>query len=177
MSDKPGNASDLASDLRLAFDQVFAVPPQARIEEFENLLALRIRGDLFALDVREIAGVEAAGTIVPLPSASPGCLGITGIRGGLVPVYSLALLLGYQADRDGSRLLAIPRTPDALALAMGDFEGYLRIPKSHLHEPQDASRKHVHRFADVGSTVRAVVSVPSVVAMIRNGAGPASVGR
>jgi purine-binding chemotaxis protein CheW len=160
------------ADLRQDFDQVFAAPAAAAAQEQESLIALRIEGDLYGLSIREIAGVAVAGRLVPLPSRRPGLLGLTGIRGAVIPVYSLAVLLGYPKAGETVRWLALCGAKEPLALALGEFEGYLRVPKTALHAPDREARKHVHCFAQAGEVVRAIVSVASVVSSIQGSLGP-----
>lgn len=170
-------SGDRLSQMRSAFDQAFVLPPRTQAEEVENLLGIRIQGDALALEVAEIAAVERASPIAPLPSSGRGLLGLTGLRGGLLPVYSLPLLLGYDSEPEASRWLVIARTPETLAFAVGRLEGYLRVPKAGLQEGGESPRRHVHRFVEAGSALRGIVSLKSVIATIKDGAGSASGGR
>jgi purine-binding chemotaxis protein CheW len=171
--------NDRAAELRRAFDESFAAPPRAQAEELEDVLALRIRGDAYGLRVREIAGVARADRIQPLPSRVPELLGVAGLRGSLVPVYSLAGLLGY-ADghdplavrrRENPRWLALVGGRDPLALALSEFEGYVRLGRDCFYAPDREPGKHVDRFARAGETVRAIIQVASIVAALTNQAG------
>lgn len=170
------NSSDLIAELRRAFDDSFAVTPPSGTEETEDLLCLRIRGDRYALRVREMAGVAPAGRVVPLPSRIPELLGVTGHRGSLVPVYSLAGLLGYELGRETPRWLALVGDHDPLALALGELEGFQRIPRGDLHLPGREPGKHVDQFARSGSILRAILKVASIVAVVKEGAAPAQTG-
>lgn len=176
MSNAPVNASDRVAELRRAFDESFAAPPSAGKEEAEDLLCFRIRGDGYALRVHEIAGLAPAGRVLPLPSRTPELLGVAGHRGSLVPVYSLAGLLGYGPGRETPRWLALVGDRDPLALALGDLEGFKRIPRGDLHVPGREPGKHVDQFAQSGSIVRAVLKVASIVAALRKDSGPAQPG-
>lgn len=166
MTDIPATAAQRVAELRRAFDEAFASPPRAKTEEVEDLLTFRIEGNPYGLSIREIAGVAAAGERVPLPSGRPGLLGITGLRGALVPVYSLPVLMGYGPSRTSPRWLALCGARDPLALALGDLDGYARIPGTALHVPDREPRKHVHRLARIGETVSAIISVSSIVSEI-----------
>jgi chemotaxis signal transduction protein len=165
------------ADLRQTFDQVFAAAGADQVQEHESLIALRIEGDLYGLDVREIAGVAVAGRVVPLPSRSPGLLGLTGVRGAVIPVYSLSVLLGYPKAVESVRWLALCGAKEPLALALGDFEGYARVPKTALHAPDRDVRRHVHRFAKSGDVIRAIVSIASIVSSIQGSLDPDSAPR
>jgi hypothetical protein len=163
VNDISAAAAARLADLRQDFDQVFAAPVADQAQEQESLIALQIEGDLYGLSVREITGVAVAGKMVPLPSRSRGLLGLTGIRGAVLPVYSLAVLLGYPKAGESVRWLAL-----------GEFEGYVRVPKTALHAHDREARKHVHRFAQAGEVVRAIISVASVVSSLQGSLAPGS---
>jgi len=167
MTDISAAASARLADLRRDFDQVFAAPDAAQAKEQENLIGLRIEKDHYGISVPEIGGVAAAGKLVAMPSRSPGFLGLTGIRGTVIPVYSLAVLLGYPKAEEDVRWLAVCGAKEPLALALGSFEGYLRISRTDVHAPDRDARRHVHRFAQAGDVVRAIVSIASVVSTIQ----------
>ena len=92
--------SDLSatlSDLRIAFDRGFQEPIAMGSEAGHLILAIRVERDAFALRVDELAAVSRAPKIVPIPSRASALIGLSGIDGRLVGVYSLAVLLGPRA--------------------------------------------------------------------------------
>ena len=169
MSDATADAARRLARLQRDFDQAFAVPHRDEAEDVESLLAIRLQEDPYGLSTREIAAVERAGSVVPLPSRSQGLIGIVGHRGAILPVYGLASLLGYERSRKAPRWLVVCGEGGALALAVSELEGYVQVAKGNFHVPDRDPRKHVHRFARVGETVRAIISVPSIVAAIQGG--------
>ncbi len=159
-----------ATALREAFDKERAAPVSSRRDEqTESLLAIRVSKDSYAIQASEISGLIVGRKIVRLPSSVPELLGIAGVRGVLVPVYSLAALLGYSAENDEPRWLALCGTEDCIALAFGDFESYLRIPRENVYpaEQSKTARSHITHVARATDTVRAVVSIPLVRATIQ----------
>ena len=158
------------SELRDAFDQSYAIPAAIQeAEQMENLLSIRVAGHPYAIRVSEISGVVNNRKTVALPSRVPELLGVAGIRGGLVPVYSLAALLGYSQDAGSTRWLAMCGSEEPVSLAFSEFEGYLRVPLTQLcaAEQKDAARAHVKHVLRAVGMVRAVVSIPNLLEMIR----------
>jgi chemotaxis signal transduction protein len=160
----PGVAAD---ELRQRFDLAFAAPPVERDRGFEPLLAVRIGAAAYALRVPEIAGFAAARKIVPLPSRIAGMLGLAGLRGVVVPVFSLAAWIGYSGGEDPPRWFALCGGADPIALAFADFDGYLELPRSALSDAADAGRMHVRQVVRAQGEVRGVIDVPSVVKAIQ----------
>ena len=173
MTDRSG-AANTAAELRTEFDRTYAIPPSSQgLEPIEGLLAVRVAGDPYALRISEISGLANDRKIVALPSPISELLGVAGIRGGLVSVYSLAALLGYNFDGETPRWLALCGTEEHVGFAFHEFEGYLRVPRSQIYSaPQaDAERIHVKEVARTGELVRAVVSIPAALETIKGQIG------
>jgi chemotaxis signal transduction protein len=93
----------------------------------ENILAIRVREDSYALRLAEVAGLVDGRTIVPLPSSLPALLGIVGVRGQVVPVYDLGYVLGYASAASRPRWMVLLRQEEAVAVAFDAFEAQQRL--------------------------------------------------
>jgi chemotaxis signal transduction protein len=166
------------AELRNVFDRARAAPfSSGATERTENLLAIRVSRDAYAIRVGEISGLATDRKIIAFPTPIPELLGVASIRGALVPVYSLALLLGYGAETEQARWLALCGREESFALAFRDFEGYLRVPQAQLYaaEQKDVARTHVKHVVRATDMVRAVVSIPLIREAIQRRCGNNSV--
>ncbi len=154
--------------LRSSFDESFAVPQSEQISGMEDLLMIRIRGDRYALRMSELVGLHSLRQVVKLPARRADLLGLAGIRGRLVPVFSLPILLGYAADRDDAEWLGLSRQDEELALALGEFTGHLTVAPSRICSLEGAAREHLPEIVGLDSGVCALVSVASIVSSIRS---------
>ncbi len=169
-----------AAELRNAFDRARAIPSSSGAEEqTEDLLAIRVSQDAYAIRVREISGLVTDRKIVAFPTPIPELLGVAGIRGALIPVYSLAALLGYRAEPELARWLALCGTEEPVAIAFSDLEGYVRVPLAQLHsaEQKAVARTHVEHVLRATDMVRAVVSIPLIREAIQRRCGNNSVSK
>jgi chemotaxis signal transduction protein len=160
-----------AKDLRHTFDRSFVLPPASTgLEQTENLLLLRIGGEPYALRVREIDGLANDDLFAALPSDVPGLLGIGGIQGKLISVYSLAVLLGHPLEPHKGRWLALCGRESPLGLAFSDLEGYSRIPAAHVYAAthEDALSGHVREVARTADLIRGLVNIPMVTEMVQH---------
>ncbi len=154
-----------AAELRNAFDRARAAPfALTTVEQTENLLAIRVSGDRYAIRVSEISGLTADRKIISFPSPIAELLGVAGIRGTLAPVYSLAALLGYGVGAEPIRWLALCGAEESVALAFSEFEGYVRVPLIQVYaaEQEDVARIHVEHVVRAPEMVRAVISIPHI---------------
>jgi chemotaxis signal transduction protein len=160
---------------RRAFDQAFATAPINTLETFEDLLAVRIAGDPYAIRVREITGLVASRKIVSVPSRRPELLGIAGNRGSLVAVYSLAALLGYGVDSSSTPWLALAGGSEPIGLGFEAFEGFLRVRSGDMHaaRTKEGARPHVGVVVLVGNQSRRVVDIASTLATLEIRSGTA----
>lgn len=158
-----------AAELRHAFDRSFAQAPRAGTEQFENLLSVRVGPDAYAIRLTEVSGLFAGRKITRLPGAAPGCLGIAGFRGSVIPVFDLRVLLGYPAADVPRWLVAAVGAP--VALAFDAFEGHLRFPRDAIaREDAGGARPHVQEVLRTAQAVLPVVHVASILEAITQSA-------
>jgi chemotaxis signal transduction protein len=158
---------DKAAALRRAFDESFARPPPARADDYERLLSLRIGAEGYAFRLGEVSGFVVARKTVPLASTVAGALGLAGIRGVLVPVYSLAALLGHGVDDEAARWFVLCGAPDPIALAFAEFDGYLEVPRLDLHAVSGLSdRRPVATVARTNTRNLGIIGISSLMETI-----------
>ncbi|HWZ42129.1 MAG TPA: chemotaxis protein CheW [Candidatus Saccharimonadales bacterium] len=173
MSDQSAMAGTAAA-LRAAFDRTYALPSQTQqTSKTEDLLAIRLAGAPYALRVREIAGLANHRRPVALPSGIPELLGVAGLRGELVPVYSLAALLDGHRGTEEVRWLALCRAEDPIGLAFADFEGYLQVPLAEIYAANHDHLAHpsVYEVTRSAGVVRSVISIPAILEMVKRRCG------
>jgi len=162
---------DRVTELRRAFDRTFQLAYQIKNKDVEPMIAFRIAGVALAVRVQHITGVIKRGVILPIPSIVPELLGVAVVRGGLVPVFNLAALLGLPPSGEPQWLMLLNRE-SPIAFAFDGLEGRVEVQRAHLYVDETASRrKHIHQLAEIGSVVRAVIDVPGLMEAIRQGAG------
>jgi len=143
-------------EMRRRFDAVFAAPPAPRAAAITSFLGLRIGGDGFVLRIQALSGLAAARTIVPLPGAAPAMLGLAGIRGLVVPVFSLSALMGYGSQPPRWFALCAGQGGDTIAFSFSDFDGYLEALVSDVRA-DDSIEPREHRSVRRPSSSRELV--------------------
>jgi chemotaxis signal transduction protein len=156
--------SSRAADLARAFDSSFANPARSVRDEVDDFLMIRTGGDAYAVRVRDIAGLIADRKIVPLPTAEPAFLGIAGLRGGVVPVYSLAVLLGRALTAETPRWLLLVGTGAPLGLAFDQFDGHVRVPHADVSSGSEAATQESVR---IGDAWRGIIRIEALAETIR----------
>lgn len=154
-----------AAELRNAFDRERAFPfPSKAADQAENLLAIQVSQEAYAMKVSEISGLVADKKIIAFPSPIAELLGVAGIRGALVPVYSLSALLGHDAEEGQIRWLALCGTEEPLGLGFSTFEAYIQIPQAELFcaGDKEVTRSCVTHVVRATNMLRPVVSIPLI---------------
>ena len=170
MSDQDAYFAVKAAELGRAFDRSFAEPPCIEQAPLEELLALRVGSDPYAIRLVEITGVFPGRAVTRLPNAVPEFLGIAGFRGNLVPVWDLGRLLGYPGGEAPRWLVIAAATP--VALAFDGFDGHLRLSRTAIASEEPGAQRRPH----LREVVRAVgPSAQSQEGLIRPIVGVASV--
>jgi purine-binding chemotaxis protein CheW len=120
-------ALELAEEFDGAFAAAHAVPlPQA------DLLAVGIAGDRFALRLAQVAGMFADRRITKVPSRRVDLLGLAAFRGTVLPVFDLAVRLGYPATRTPRWLVLAAAAP--VAFAFERFDGHVRLAAAEVRD-------------------------------------------
>lgn len=165
ISDVPTN--NRAAELREVFDRSFAQAPSTEAPVLENLLAIRIGADPYVLRMTEVAGLFADMVVTRLPSPVSALSGIAGFRGAILPVYDLAMLLGYPRAAAPRWLVVIAAAP--VALAFDGFDGYLNVREADIVSEARAEEheRHVQEVVQTVDLVRPLLSLASLFEQIR----------
>jgi purine-binding chemotaxis protein CheW len=163
-----------AAELARAFDEVFAKERISAAAETENLMAIRVGDEPYALRVREISGLTLCGKVVPVPGGTPALMGIANLRGALLPVFSLPALLGFDQAGANLRWLAVCGTRDPIGLAFSVFEHYFAVPPSDVSIVESGEmRNHARELVRTSAAMRLIINIPSVTKTIYSRAVPA----
>lgn len=166
-----GSMDATAATLRRHFDEAFAAPASSIAEPLEDLLAIRVGSDPYALRLPEIAGLYVGVKIVPVPSPVAQLLGIVGIRGMMVPIYDLAALLRYPPETD-SRWFVLARAPQPVGFAFETFESHLQVPHASLagsngEDPGTGETvQHMRGTVRAAGALRPIIHLASMLEMI-----------
>jgi len=165
--------NDRAAELRRAFDRSFAERRRFDATPTEDFLAIRIASDSYAIRCSEISGLVADKKITRFPSRAAALHGMGGFRGAIMPVHSLAALLGHPMAATPRWIVIASDLP--VALAFEALDGNLRISREQIlpGEADDRARKYVRDFMREQDRVRAILHLPSVLDAIRE-QGPGS---
>jgi len=152
-----------AGQLRAAFDGKFAAPQRIDAAIKHDLLGIRIGAEPYAMRLAEIAGLFVDRRITGIPGSEAALLGVAGFRGSIVPVYSLAKLVGQTPALAPRWLVIAAAAPVALAFDL--FEGHLRAAADGILPEQSAAPAHRYapEFIRDAGIVRPVLRLASVV--------------
>lgn len=175
MSSEGLNVAGTAAELRREFDASFASRASAERSVLEDVLAIRIGGDPYALRLSAIAGLYTDLRPVEIPSPVAELLGVVAIRGLLAPAYDLAALLGHPRA-PGSRWLILARAPGPVALAFAGFDAHLRLPEDSFAQHEDggdgSSTPLIRGSVRAAGVLRPLIHVPGVLTTIEALARP-----
>ena len=171
--------SDVAlkfEDLRRSFDLSFQQPLVERAQELVHLLIVRIGSARFALKVADLAGLARAQTVVPIPGADSGLLGIAGLKGRMVAVYSLAAMIGStELSTEQNRWLVLCRCEKEIALAFTAVTGTMMVPRTELSPVSPGAPPHATDAVGSGSSQLWLLNVSSIAGnLVKKTGTPAS---
>jgi purine-binding chemotaxis protein CheW len=141
----------------------------------QSYLLVRVANCWLGIEAHAIVEVAVKGVITRIPTAPRHVLGITSLRGGLIPVVSLAQLMGSTSSMStdtgliSPRLVVVATAEYELALVVHEVGGFVtQIPKK-----SDAPNKRPGFLTDEivwdGCTVD-VLDLPALTAAAGSGA-------
>jgi chemotaxis signal transduction protein len=160
-----GDRIDRAGEMRQAFDHAFALRASVAAADVEDLLAIRVAGEAYAVRVRDIIEIATKCKVVPVPAAAHDLLGLAGIRGAIVPVFGLASILGHA--QEPVRWIISCSSHDPIALGFSELEGHLRVARSSIYANTTPPRPYLTELARDDGEVRAMIAIPQLVATLR----------
>jgi chemotaxis signal transduction protein len=163
-------------DLKRSFDLTFQQPLVERGQELVHLLIGRIGTARFALKVADLAGLARAQTEVPIPGADAGLLGIAGLKGRMVAVYSLAAMIGStELSTELNRWMVLCRCEKEIALAFTALTGTMMVPRAELSPVSPGAPPHATDALGSGSSQLWLLNVSSIAEnIVKKTAVPAS---
>lgn len=153
----------LAGQMRRAFDAAFAVAAGGVREQTEQLFAIRVGQQPYALRIADIAGISVAPVVTVVPGAPRELTGVTGHRSVVVAVYDLSVLLG-DAPSGSCRWMARVAIDPTIGLAFAGFEGNLDVTEEHDGSSSDSHSAGAH--GDIEGHHRLARPIIDVVALV-----------
>lgn len=154
-----------AAELREEFDSSFARKPSAASEEHIGCLLIEVAKARYALRVLQLDALHAGRTIVPVASPDAALRGLAAFRGGVVPVYDLASLLGQTRPRAPRWVFTTGRnTP--VAFAFDGFIGHHQAPVSDLTRASTGHSPFIAGLLRYGAEGFPLIQVPALVEAI-----------
>lgn len=164
-------------DLKRSFDQSFQQPLVERGEELVHLLVVRIGTSRFALKVADLAGLARAQTVVPIPGADSGLLGLAGLKGRMIAVHSLAAMIGCQdLSTEQNRWMVLCRREKEIALAFTAVTGTMMVPRTELSPVSPGAPPHATDAVGSGVEQLWLLDVGSIAETIVKKTGAQTLG-
>ncbi len=119
--------------------RTLARPPkeEAHGEEVE-LVLFSLASETYALEARLVREVARFREFAVVPFAPEALVGVTNLRGEVMPVYDLRPLLGVPRNRltDLARAIVLERDGDVLAVLADQALDVVRVPRSAVLPPE-----------------------------------------
>jgi chemotaxis signal transduction protein len=94
--------------------------------EGNEFLLVRLGTRRVGLPIGFVIAVEALGTVHPVPTSETACRGVTMTRGRILPVLSLAMLIGSAPGEPGQTAILLSITGKNVCMEVDDAEAIIR---------------------------------------------------
>jgi len=164
----PESYASRVEALRRDFDGEFVLPPPQTEVAQEKFLFFDVVDNPYAIRMTELFILLTHATITSVANSVSGLIGLVGLRGELVAVYSLQELLGYGRETDPERFLLIGSEFSNVAFSVSDVETYHSISPNNIAAFADAhSRPYIKEILSFEEQIRHVISFSALVRSVR----------
>jgi purine-binding chemotaxis protein CheW len=108
-----------------------------------ELLAFWVASEEYAVEIAHIQEIIKLPNITMVPRVGPNVVGITSLRGTIVPILDLRVVLGLEATLPGrqSRILVLRSETDPLGVLVDKVTSVVRLERDSI-EPKPRGMRH-----------------------------------
>jgi purine-binding chemotaxis protein CheW len=117
--------------------RVLARPPlQESAAEHVEFLLFSLFAETYAIEARFLRAIQRSPDLTRLPATPPILLGVTNLRGEVLPVFDLTILLGtaVKLSPGASRLLVLGEDTNELAIVADETREVRQLPRQEILE-------------------------------------------
>lgn len=154
--------------------QVAKTPPITEIEdEIIEFLTFSLINEEFAFRINHLHEILRYQRIATVPKMPKYVLGITSLRGKIIPVLSLRLKLSLTEkkgdDENTGKILILKGTKGPIGVIVDKVIGVVRIPKSELLPPpshlSEAESKYVEGVAVIDTRFISILNIEEITSI------------
>jgi purine-binding chemotaxis protein CheW len=144
-----------------------------KAEDVVEILTFRLLKEEFAFSISHLEEILKYQRITAVPNVPKYILGITSLRGKVIPVIDLKLklsLTGAASDDNGKGKILIVRGPKGpIGVAVDEVIGVVRIPRSDILPPpshlSEAEVKFIDGIAVVDKRFVSIINMPATITL------------
>lgn len=151
-----------------------AFPEAGQRSDAVRVCLISVAGELFAVDLSHVREVFKVETVTPVPGMPPVLMGVTNLRGAVIPVIDLRVMMGQATGQDPMPFVVIIRhgiqqvgvlVDDVPQLASVSGDQILASPSGMA----GGKRPFVSSVLRVADRMGSVVEVPTLLAYVESG--------
>jgi purine-binding chemotaxis protein CheW len=123
-----------------------AAPVSESKEEIRQLVVFTLAGEAFGLPIERVESIIQIQAITVVPNARPYVVGVTNLRGTVLPVIDLRrrFNLPSLAERDDQRIVVVLYNEEKIGLRVDAVSQVLRLPLDAIEPPPPLVTAAVH---------------------------------
>jgi purine-binding chemotaxis protein CheW len=123
-----------------------AAPVSESKEEIRQLVVFTLAGEAFGLPIERVESIIQTQAITVVPNARPYVVGVTNLRGTVLPVIDLRRRFNLPplAERDDQRIVVVLYNEEKIGLRVDAVSQVLRLPLDAIEPPPPLVTAAVH---------------------------------
>jgi purine-binding chemotaxis protein CheW len=109
-----------------------SVPAQTQSTESLRVCLVALGGETFAIDLRQVVEVFVPESISPVPGMSAALVGVTNLRGTIIPLADVRAVLGVSVSVLPKYAVVVRHGTQRVGILVEDIPGIRTIPSDDL---------------------------------------------
>jgi len=126
-------------------------------------------GQSFSLDIRHVREIRGQSAVTPLPHAPEEVLGVTNLRGAVIPVFDLArcFALGATVDAERNVIVIAMNGTQTIGLLVQSVSEIVSFPRANIQDAPDmlggSAQSHISGLVPLQEGMSRVIDLPSLI--------------
>ncbi|MBD8071463.1 chemotaxis protein CheW [Bacillus sp. PS06] len=102
-----------------------------------RMIIFKIAKEEYAIDIHQVQSIERMQEVTAIPNTSPALIGVTNIRGKVLPLFDLRILLSSSAteNTDQTRIILIDAQDKSMGIVVDEANEVLEISSESIQQP------------------------------------------
>lgn len=104
--------------------------------DFSRTIVFKIGKEEYGIDIKQVQSIERMQPVTAIPNSSPALIGVTNIRGKVLPIFDLRKILSAEAEiKDDTRIILVECQGKTMGIVVDEANEVIEIIQDTIQQP------------------------------------------